>query len=306
MLHGGKIIGEGGQACVLKPSLDGKADAVTKIESESTSIEETEISYYLREHDPKALFGIYSYTKTPNCKINATKILVNEGAYQRKKGSKCIEIAESTKRRYCAFSMEAYTHDLDVLPSKESVHNIYSGLINLWDAIEFFHSVNIIHGDIKGANIAYRERFSGKPGMFAFADWGWSIFTKTKKDCDGLYFMIYKDQKKPENMQKGYRSYAADYRGGIWAPYIFEDSAIKRFTSKELVRYNDVFSLTLFTKDCILDLVHSRRVSESSVKELLRQLNDILQYNGKKYVLSGKYVDVPVGVISEKIRGLLF
>lgn len=293
MLAGGKIVGEGGQACVIKPSLEGKKNRVTKIESQSSSIVETEISYFLSKHDPKGHFGIYSNTRKPNCDINASKIVIKEGALDiTRKESKCKDIANKVKsssgsdRKYCAFSMEAYTHDLDTIPN-ESVKAMYRGIINLWDALELYHSLDVIHGDIKLPNVAYRQQFSGKPEMFAFADWGWSARLRTSTDSI-----------KQLAQMTQHRDYASD-KDGIWAPILWSASARKKFSAKNLLKYNDVHSLALMTADFFRQLIKEQKVRDSDIKEFLVQLNDLLSY-------STKYIGVPTTLISERLRGLLF
>ena len=295
MLKAGAIVGEGGQACVLKPALDGKNNHVTKIESQFSAITETEISYFLSTRDPKGHFGIYSLTKMPNCRINASKIVIDEGALKyrpSKDESKCRDIANRQKdsdgfeKKYCAFSMEAYTHDLDTIPD-EPVKAIFRGIINLWDALEFFHSLDVIHGDIKLPNIAYRKKYSGKAEMFAFADWGWSARLKTSKEADDQLRQMLK-----------HRVYAAD-KEGIWAPYMWDTKARRKYTAKQLLKYNDMYSLALMTADLFRKLLRSKKIRDADVREVLFQLNDLLQY-------SDKHVGTSVGLAGERIRGLLF
>jgi len=291
-MKGGKIVGEGGQACVIKPALDGKQNHVTKIEGHNSSITETEISYFLSKHDPKGHYGIYSYTSKPNCAIDASKLVIKEGALDiKKKDSKCREIANKVKsssgheKKYCAFSMEAYTHDLDTIPD-EPLKAIYLGVTNLWDALELYHSLDVIHGDIKLPNAAYRKKFSGKPYMFAFADWGWSSRMRTSAEANTQLKQMLQ-----------YRDYASD-QDGIWAPVLWNASVRRKFSAKQLLKYNDVHSMALMTADLMRKLIDARKVREADVRQVLFQLNDIMS--------STKYIGVPTGLISERIRGLLF
>lgn len=288
ILRGGKIVGEGGQACVIKPAIDGRENSVTKVESKSSSQSETRVSYFLRQNDPDGRYGIYSYTKDPNCKINSSKLLIREGALDsKKKKSKCIEIALNTKdKSYCAFTMQEYTHDLDTLPKKESLNNMFKGLLNLWQGLEFFHSLNVIHGDIKLANIAYRAKYSRKPEIFAFADWGWSIHMKTVRDARGRL-----------NQMLQYRDYAGDMSGGIWSPFMWSPEA-KQVSPIDLLKYNDVYSLALMTKDFFNDLLYERKLKKSMFNSVYLELERIMK-------LPRAYIGLRISVIIKRLAHIL-
>ena len=280
MLRGGKVIGQGGQACVLRPSVERSLkqpnNFVTKIERAHSARAETTVALQLARLDPQARYGIYA-TGAPDCMLDVPVLLRAEGVRASKSsGDKCEEIAASRKGEYCAFSMPVFKHDLDGRLPRVAIKALLAGLLNLWHGLVFFHSHDIVHGDIKGPNIAYRA-VKG-PSALAFTDWGWSA---NISDCRAALGWL-------ESM-KDHRIYTPTEFGGdrgIWAPIMWETKNPDCNMAKKLLKFNDAFSLAYMQMDVVRVLLHNKKVSEAKGQALHAALKNIV-YNQAAYLSLG-------------------
>ena len=137
MLYGGRVLGEGGQGCILYPSVTSsneseKYNYVTKVMSKSGARDEYAIANMLAKIDAKGLYGIYTKGSL-QCDIG-TSILKNEGVTLNNDSSKCSEILRdmtNNSKQFCALTVPKYIHDATHVPKHASKIDILRGLIYL-------------------------------------------------------------------------------------------------------------------------------------------------------------------------------
>lgn len=230
---GGKIVGQGGQGCVVSPAwttLKNSSAFVTKIASKSTTDKEFSLSKYLMSIDPEQKHGIYAIET--NCSEISQNMWKREGL--KHDGQRCDELSRRTDT--CFATYPKYINDLDgKLPKSMSPNDIVRALVDLWKSLAFLHEHDIIHGDIKHGNIAIQRH--SRRYIFAYADWGWSAHIPDQTSASKAYTSM-------KNKSEGY--FPKD--GGIWSPKVFGSSS-RDF--QKLLRFNDVFGLAYECRDDI-------------------------------------------------------
>lgn len=278
-MRGGSIIGEGGQACILRPAvqtnLKNSSKYVSKIALKSDIIVESTVGLKLSKIDPKGIYGIYPSSKM-DCNIDAPLLLLNEGIQPSKQSkSKCSQIAASKCGEYCALTFKSFDYDLETQMPDLSSKEMLACLLHLWKGLVMMHANNIVHGDIKTSNIAFRSDRKG-PLRFAFTDWGWSGY-------------IYKTQVAKCLLQEmtrhpSYRPTEFGGNKGIWAPILWNCS--NDYSEQDLLKFNDVFSMSYMQMDIIKEMKRKKQIPISSFKILYQALKDIV-YNEEKYIALG-------------------
>jgi hypothetical protein len=194
----------------------------------------------LRAYDPEQNYGIYALDDA-KCGAIDPKRLAKERivANENENASKCANLAARAARRkdVCYATYPKYVQDLDYdgKIAKLTKKQTLDGILHIWHALAFLHEHNVIHGDIKGPNMAIAMR-KGKP-TFVFADWGWSGQTSTLEEAkDAL-----------ESMQDVASEYIAHYYNhqsyGIWSPKLLTETPTTLAGMRELLEFNDVFCL---------------------------------------------------------------
>ena len=262
MLRAGKIIGEGGQGCVISPAWDSKnANEVTKIASRSTTLKETEISRILRAVDPQQMYGIYALGNATCGPLDPARLSKERiVAKENDSASKCANLAARSKTRkdVCYANYPKYVQDLDPSGSvpKLTKEQGAQGILHIWKALAFLHDNHVIHGDIKGPNMAI-VNLRGEL-TFVFADWGWSAQTNTLANASEAL----------ANMKSVANEYIAYHynnsSNGIWSPKLVSENPKTLKGIRNLLEFNDVFSLAYamidFVKFCErYDLISEER-----------------------------------------------
>ena len=230
------------------------------------------------------MYGIYALDEA-HCVISPEKLLKENIKADEKSSSKCSILASRAAKRgdVCYATYPKYVQDLDPhgkLP-KLNMEQMMACILHIWEALAFLHEHKIIHGDIKGPNMALIMR-AGKP-LFVFADWGWSAKTNTLAEArDAL-----------ESMQSVAREYIANYynasSNGIWSPKIL-DTPLTLKGIRSLLEFNDVFGLAYdlmdFVKRCERHGLLSPDIA-SKLEELFKKIF----YKQPKTMRASKVVD---------------
>ena len=241
---GGRVLGEGGQACIFYPALFGpsKNAHVTKLTTEADAKSEYKISQMLKAIDTKSQYGIYASSMV-ECNLRRGRIYTQIVKFLRTarnpETSRCGRLAQLMITNgailACAVNYPKYLHDLDA-PLRANMTRIAAGFTNLCRGLEAMHAHNIIHGDIKEANVGVTKT------TFKFADFG---FAYKLSDCESIntaFARMYRDRRYvPEQ-------YGGDY--GIRTPLIWNvgsDCAQRR----DVLLFNDIFMLAFMFQNLI-------------------------------------------------------
>lgn len=250
MVRGGKVIGEGGQGCVISPAWDSSnaSNEVTKIASRSTTQKETEISTVLRKIDPEQLYGIYALGDAVCGPIDPKKLAKEKIVPDdRENASKCANLAARSEKRkdVCFATYPKYMQDVDLSGKRLTLTStqMFNAIVHIWMALAFLHEHHVIHGDIKGPNLAV-VKHAGVP-TFVFADWGWSALTDTLEQAESAL----------ESMKSVAAEYIASHynpsSNGIWSPKLLTENPRTLKAIRNLLEFNDVFSLAYFMIDFV-------------------------------------------------------
>jgi serine/threonine protein kinase len=195
-LIGGEVLGHAGQGCIIYPTWSSnipdylKGKYVTKIMSKDNSDSEFKVSNFLKTYDPDGQFGIYNEGRR-NCQETTLEKLKQEGiqadASSDYTNNKCLKIAQNIllrkNKKYCTITIPKFDSDASVkLPISQEA--ILEALKNLWRGLAFYHSLNVVHNDIKKGNIAFSD------GTLKYFDWGWSCILKDKKSTEYQYEIL--------------------------------------------------------------------------------------------------------------------
>lgn len=262
MLKGGAIISDPGGSCILYPNINNDKTLVSKVALKSTSDLELDATKYLRPHDPTELFGIYPKNDAFCSRPKIDQIMKKEGH---------CESYDRVQRDPCVYSIELYTHDLNTIP-KESGASLLRALFHLWRGLVFLHDHKCVHSDIKEGNIAYRNKYSGQPKMFAFTDWGAAEYNLNEKSAiTQLNYLTSED-----NQYYFYDPKVSEKIANYWNPFL-NDPASEAYSALQLVYANDVFSMALMQKRFIKECLKLNRITNSSkVDKILHLLNFII------------------------------
>lgn len=260
-MRGGKVLAEGGQGCIIDPTWSTRVKKshrgryITKIMSKNSSENEYKISNFLRTQDPQGHFGIYNVGPR-DCKNVTVKKLAQEGVRVNLHGNydhaKCSEIAQNilrgSSKEYCTITIPKFEQDLED-PVDLSVRGLEEAIINIWHALAFLHSKNVVHSDIKMNNLAFSDK------TFKFFDWGWAARVNTESSTEEQY----------ERMVDA-RSYI--WPNGPWAPNL-ESSRPGNWRERRLAMiFNDIFGLAR----CTLKILKYNKMSNGALEHLMKSI----------------------------------
>lgn len=257
-MEGGKVIGYGGQGCIISPPLNSTdTKYVSKIVRKPDSAAEYNVARALKALDPQERYGIY--VEGPlNCNVSQAK-LIAEGIRPSNKASAnaCEQRTFEAARpgSVCAMTILKFVQSLETVPKAHTI-KLLEGLRDLWLGLRFIFAKNYVHSDIKSGNIAYT-----RDGYMVFADWGWAYHIPTVADAD---FQLMRLREFP--------TYADPE--GPWAPLVFGLHVIGDDVPK-LVKFNDIFSLAKFQINFIKKMVRAKIITAASVSSVNTELNKI-------------------------------
>jgi serine/threonine protein kinase len=181
MIRGGKVIGEGGQGCIISPEIYSKDSAyVTKIAKEKDASEDYKISKALFKLDPNEKYGVY-YRGLKKCDVTKAD-LNNEKIVADPDGRRCSQIASRIENeKFCSLTMPRFSQDLTQPLPYLNASDSTKFIRHIWSCVAFLHHNDFIHGDIKLENMAL---YNGHP---AFFDWGWSFKINNAKIIDKVF-----------------------------------------------------------------------------------------------------------------------
>jgi len=242
-LQGGKIVGQGGQGCVIGPELYTKdPNFVTKIAKYEDATPDFNISKKLFKIDPEERYGVY-YRGRKYCNVTKTD-LDSEHIVADPDGERCAEIAHRIESEtFCAIKMPRFDYDLKShLPDLDRA-GFVAFFKELWACVSFLHHHKYIHGDIKPDNIAF---YKGRPVLF---DWGWTFHLTSKKIIKEVFDDFSRD--------------------AYWAPILQEKPVAHPILA--LLYFNDIYNMAKAIKKLL-----SRLQTKFDFDELIRRHNEIL------------------------------
>jgi len=272
-LEAGKVLGEGSQGCIFYPAIFGPAPKshVTKIAASEDAYQEEAVSRKFQRADPRDRYGIYPKSVV-QCSVANLRIKKDLQQYlnARGRGSEACASLARNPEKYCAVNYPKYQQDLDA-PVRMSKKLLLESFVNLCDGLVVFHSSNLIHGDIKEANVALQDK------TFKFADFGFACDLTVQKDFEAIFKKMHSDRRyTPEQ-------YGGDF--GIRTPLIWYAKSPQ--DKRQVLKFNDVFMLAFLIIHVIGVYTDSHPVKEGAFANVLAVCTQVFKAGGPPKTRTG-------------------
>lgn len=271
--EGGKVLGEGSQGCIFYPALFGPSpkSRVTKIARTEDAYQEESVSRKFQRVDPGDRYGIYPKSMV-QCSAANLRIKKDLQKFLRVRGrgsEACASLARDPES-FCAVNYPKYQQDLDAT-LKISQKAVIAGFLNLCEGLKTFQRANLIHGDIKEANVALQN------GTFKFADFGFAADLSNESEFKNIFKKMYSDRRyTPEQ-------YGGDY--GIRTPLIWYAKGPAQ--QMQVLKFNDIFMLSFLIIHVVGAYKDTHSVKDSAFANILALCTQVFKAGGPPKTKSG-------------------